>query len=126
MDIEKVAPQVAAMALANSGQVCIAIKRIYVHSSIYKEFSASMAKHVQSQVVADGLEKGTTLGPVQNAMQHGKLKDLIASLDTEKLSLLAGDTKTALANSKGYYVQPILVDNPPDTSRIVREEPFGT
>ncbi|KAF9876682.1 aldehyde dehydrogenase [Colletotrichum karsti] len=124
VDIKAVAPKIVTLALYNSGQVCVAIKRIYIHESIYDEMIAEMANVVKSFPVGDGQREGTMLGPVQNQMQFERVKDLLKDIEEQKLKLAAGSTAPA-SNGKGYFITPTMVDNPPDNSRIVVEEPFG-
>lgn len=77
-------------------------------------------------IVGDGMDKTTTLGPIQNEMQYNRLKDLVASIQSEGLTLATGDISTAFSDEgKGYFMKPVIVDNPPDDSKIVIEEPFG-
>ncbi|KAM5344179.1 hypothetical protein ACJ41O_012716 [Fusarium nematophilum] len=116
--------QVTALALYNSGQVCITIKRVYVHESVFYEFLAAMVKYAESLVVGNGLDEKTTLGPVQNAMQYERLQSLISLLGEEKSKTATGDLKIK-SGINGYFIDPIIVDNPPESSKIVVEEPFG-
>ncbi|PNY25946.1 Uncharacterized protein TCAP_04119 [Tolypocladium capitatum] len=125
VDIATVAPKVAHLALYNSGQVCIAIKRVYVHASIYQDFVAAMVRHVKSLVVGDGMDPASVLGPVQNVMQYQKLKNMVATIESDKLKVSAGDLQDTFPDRKGYFVNPVVVDDPPDDSEIVAEEPFG-
>ncbi|KAF4995718.1 hypothetical protein FDECE_12711 [Fusarium decemcellulare] len=124
VDIPTVAAKVTALALYNSGQVCIAIKRVYVHKSIYSQFLSEMVKYAQSLVLGNGLEEKTTLGPVQNVMQFERVQALISLLEKEKLKPVTGDLKATPAKD-GYFINPIIIENPPDDSKIVVEEPFG-
>ncbi|KAF4918120.1 putative aldehyde dehydrogenase FUS7 [Colletotrichum viniferum] len=124
VDIKAIAPKIVTLALYNSGQVCIAIKRIYIHESIYDELLTEMANVVNSFPVGDGQQEGTMLGPVQNQMQFERVKDLLKDIEEQKHKLAAGSTAPA-SNGKGYFITPTMVDNPPDNSRIVVEEPFG-
>ncbi|KAH7136982.1 aldehyde dehydrogenase [Dactylonectria estremocensis] len=124
VDIPTVAAKVAALALFNSGQVCIAIKRVYVHSDIYQEFIAEVARNVEALKVGNGLDENVSVGPVQNALQFDRLKSLVSSLKEEKVKVLTGDLD-ALSKEKGYFVNPVVIENPPDDSKIVTEEPFG-
>lgn len=106
-------------------QVCIAIKRIYVHSSIYDAFTEELVKFVQAMKVGDGIDETSQLGPVQNEMQYRKLQELVASIKSDGLRSLTGDLDNAFSNENGYFVNPVIIDNPPDNSSIVTEEPFG-
>lgn len=70
VDIKKTAPKVAEVAFANSGQVCLAVKRIYIHESIFDEFRDAMVDHIKNNMkFGNGIEEGVTHGPVQNSMQ---------------------------------------------------------
>ncbi|KAF6809692.1 aldehyde dehydrogenase [Colletotrichum sojae] len=124
VDIKAVAPKIAMLALYNSGQVCVAIKRIYIHESIYDELVAEMANVIKNLPVGDGQQEGTMLGPVQNQLQFERVKDLLKDIEAQQHKLAAGSTAPS-SSGKGYFITPTMVDNPPDNSRIVVEEPFG-
>ncbi len=66
--------QIATLAFLNSGQICLAIKRIYVHESIHDEFLKAMVEVTKSLKVGEGNEEGVFLGPIQNKMQYEKVK----------------------------------------------------
>lgn len=74
--------------------------------------------------MGDGLESTTVMGPVQNHLQFDRVKSLLADIQSHGLKLTAGSTSPSDAG-KGYFITPAVVDNPPDASRIVVEEPFG-
>lgn len=110
-------------AFGNSGQWCIAVKRLYVHSSIHAEFTAAFVEYAKSINVGDGMDPTSDLGPIQNRMQYEKLLELFD--DTRKQGYkfaLGGTIDESLA---GNFVPVTIVDNPPEDSRIVQEEPFG-
>ncbi|KAM5341980.1 hypothetical protein ACJ41O_015011 [Fusarium nematophilum] len=125
VDVASVAQKVAALALYNSGQVCVAIKRIYVHSTIYRDFLRALVEVAASLVVGDGFDESTFLGPIQNAIQYERVQEIIRSVRDGNLELALGEPETAKAPGKGYFLNPIIVDNPPEDSRVVKEEPFG-
>ncbi|KAJ5479974.1 hypothetical protein N7530_005483 [Penicillium desertorum] len=62
VDIEKVAEKVAFFAFLNSGQVCLNLKRIYVHSSIFDEFKDALVRQVKSYTVGDGSKTESPTG----------------------------------------------------------------
>lgn len=106
-------------------QVCIAIKRIYVHSSIYDTFMKELVAYVQGLIVGNGMDKASTTGPVQNAMQYRKIQCLVESIKADGLRVVTNNLDRAFSNDRGYFIEPIVVDNPPDDSQIVTQEPFG-
>jgi len=123
VDIESTAQKIATMAFLNSGQICIAIKRIYIHSSIYNEFRDAMVRFTKTLTVGNGLEDGTTHGPLQNSMQYERVQGFFADIEKQKWTTAVGGKNDD--NAKGYFIQPTIIDNPEDGSRIVIEEPFG-
>ncbi|KAK3065149.1 hypothetical protein LTS18_008301 [Coniosporium uncinatum] len=127
VDVKETAPKIAQLAFLNSGQICIAIKRIYVHSSIYEDFLAAFVEAIKALVVGDGYKENVSLGPIQNCMQFEKLQALLEDIDQQHLNVATGGRKFVQGAEigKGYFLKPTVVDNPPDESRIVREEPFG-
>lgn len=120
------APAVAAQkvyqgAMANSGQICVAIKRAYVHESIYDEFCQEIARLAEAAVVDDGTKQGTTIGPVQNRMQYDKVKSLIESAREGGTFLAGGE----LPDRPGFFIPPTIVAGLDDDAPLVREEQFG-
>lgn len=121
VDPKEAAPKLFQSAFQNSGQVCIAMKRLYVHDSIYDEMCDELANIANSTIVGDGLEQGTQLGPLQNKMQYDKVWDLIE--DARKSGkIVAGGEKM---DGKGYFIRPTIVRDIEDGSRLVDEEQFG-
>ncbi|MEP0070495.1 aldehyde dehydrogenase family protein [Pyruvatibacter sp.] len=121
VDPKEAAPQLFQSAFQNSGQVCIAMKRLYVHESIYDEMCAELAKLAEEAIIGDGLEQGTQLGPLQNKMQYDKVKDLIEDA-RDSGNIIAGGTTP---DQKGYFIRPTIVRDIEDGTRLVDEEQFG-
>ena len=122
VDVPATAEKVFWVAFRNSGQFCIAAKRVYVHEEIYDAFSQALVSYARTVKVGNGAEEGTKLGPIQNRMQFAKVNDLIASAKKDGLRfLLGGESK----NGPGYFVPVTIIDNPPENARVVVEEAFG-
>merc|ERR1712070_1157059 len=103
VDNKKTAPQVVMGAFQNSGQVCVATKRIYIHESIYKEFLEEMVNFTKTIQVGDS-ESGSLLGPVQNKMQYEKVKEFFA--DTKKNGYKFAIGEDTPSSDKGYFIKP--------------------
>jgi acyl-CoA reductase-like NAD-dependent aldehyde dehydrogenase len=63
------------------------------------------------------------LGPIQNEMQYNKVKSYFKDTKDHGYNFALGNGE--VDESKGYFINPTIVDNPPDDSVIVQEEPFG-
>lgn len=122
VDIDAIIPKIGILSYLCSSQICMMIKRLYVHEKIYDEFLDKLVTFVKTLKVGDGTEEDTFFGPVQNEMQFEKAKDLFSSLSTESLKTALGGS---IENSHGYYIHPTIVDNPPESSRVVQEEAFA-
>ncbi|KAL2850401.1 Aldehyde/histidinol dehydrogenase [Aspergillus pseudodeflectus] len=122
VDMDTVIPQVGILSYLCSSQICKIIKRLYVHEEIYDEFLGKLVAFVKSLKVGNGTEADVFFGPVQNKMQFEKTKNLFSSIDTEKLKPVLGGT---IEESNGYFIHPTIIDNPPDSSRVVQEEAFA-
>lgn len=120
-DPAKVAPGLFAGAFMNAGQVCLAIKRAYVHDSIYEEVCERLAQLAREAVVGDGLEQGVTIGPLQNRMQFEKVRDYLESTRADGRILAGGE----VSEGPGYFIAPTIVADVKDGDRIVDEEQFG-
>ncbi|KAJ4292682.1 hypothetical protein N0V90_009345 [Kalmusia sp. IMI 367209] len=123
VDIKKVAPEVVMGAFQNSGQVCVATKRIYIHESIYKDFLQEMVNFTKTIKVGNPEDGDNLLGPIQNSMQYEKVKDFFADSKSKGYKFAVGQPD--IAAGKGFFIQPTIIDNPPNDSRIIAEEPFG-
>jgi len=110
-------------AFFNSGQVCVASKRIYIHESIYKPFLAKMIEFTRTIKVGPADQEGVLLGPIQNSMQYEKVKGYFEDSKKQGYKFAVGEPD--VNPGKGYFINPAIIDNPPEDSRIVQEEPFG-
>lgn len=123
VDVEATARALFWGAFVNSGQICIAAKRIYVHAAIYERMAAAFAALARDTHMGPGTSAGVELGPVQNRRQFERLRELLADCRERGLKLLCGGEPDP--DRPGYFFPVTVVDNPPDDARIVREEPFG-
>ena len=123
VDVPAITERLFWAAFKNSGQICVATKRVYIHEDVYDALSASLAAYAKSVVVGDGMEQGVQMGPVQNRAQFDRVKELIADARATGLRFLAGGEVDG--GEGGYFVPVTLIDNPPEQSRVVQEEAFG-
>jgi acyl-CoA reductase-like NAD-dependent aldehyde dehydrogenase len=122
VDPKAVAKKIFFACFVNSGQVCMAIKRIYAHESVYDALCAALVDEARKARVGNGLDPATELGPLQNKMQYDKVLGLIADTKKAGATFLAGGE---IPPGPGYFLPPTLVTDIADDSRLVQEEQFG-
>jgi acyl-CoA reductase-like NAD-dependent aldehyde dehydrogenase len=122
VDPKAIAKKVFFASFVNSGQVCMAIKRIYAHEKIYDALCAALVAEAKKAVVGNGLDPKTELGPIQNKMQYDKVVGIIEDTKRRGGKFLIGGE---IPKSPGYFLPPTLVTDVPEDSRLVREEQFG-
>ncbi|RAR59248.1 acyl-CoA reductase-like NAD-dependent aldehyde dehydrogenase [Paraburkholderia unamae] len=122
-DIERIAPQLFAAAFVNSGQVCMAIKRLYVHESLHDRLAALLCEQAASLVVGDGFDPATAMGPVQNLAQFESVKAVLRDVRADpKARVLTGGYAR---EGCGYFIEPTVVAGLAEGTRLVDQETFG-
>ncbi|MEM6936229.1 MAG: aldehyde dehydrogenase family protein, partial [Pseudomonadota bacterium] len=105
----------------NSGQTCGALKRLYVHDSIYEETCQALTDFAANVPMGDGMDENNVLGPLQNEMQFNKVKELVEDAKAQGARILCGGEPTG----QGYFYPITLVADIKDGTRLVDEEQFG-
>lgn len=99
------------------------IKRLYVHGAIYDQFRDALVAFSKTIKTGDGFEPDVLVGPIQNSMQYEKVKAMYSQIKEEGWTCALGGS--IQESSKGYFIEPAIIDNPPEHSKIVTDEPFG-
>ena len=117
-----VAKAIFAGAFNNNGQVCSAIKRVYVPESLYDQVVDGLVAQASAVKVGDGTEAGTKLGPINNAPQFERVKELVDDAVSHGATAAAGGRPI---ERPGYFFEPTILSDVTDGTRIVDEEQFG-
>lgn len=121
-DIDAIAPKLFWSAFINSGQRCMAIKRVLVHESQIDRLGAALAELANQVRMGDGFEPDVELGPVQNRPQFERVLGLIANALERGGRALAGG---AALNRPGYFIAPTVIVGVAEGAPLVDEEQFG-
>jgi len=122
VDPAAIAPRLFWGAFQNSGQVCSAIKRLYVHERVYKRVAEALTEFARTVRVGDGLDPASELGPVSTEPQLRRVEELVADAKASGGRIRVGGARTG---SRGYFFTPTLFEELPDQARLVAEEQFG-
>ena len=108
----------------NCGQICTAVKRLFVFESVAEEFIKKLEAGIRNLRVGNGLHEDVDMGPLNNRRQWEYIKELVAELKEKEEGriLTGGRVPEGSDYSKGYFFEPTLVA---DESRLLNEEVFG-
>lgn len=121
-DIDTIAPKLFWSAFVNSGQRCMAVKRVLVHESLLERLGAALANLANQVKVGDGMEPGVELGPIQNRPQFERVLGLIEDALKRGGRALAGG---AALDRPGYFIAPTVITGVAEGTPLVDEEQFG-
>ncbi len=109
-----------------AGQICMAIKRIYVHESIFQRFIDDFVDVASQIVVGNGLDERVTMGPLNNKEQLEKVRGLVQEAEKRGAKVIrTGKILDKKTFNKGYFHLPTIITGVDHTYRVVKEEQFG-
>ncbi|KAJ5398876.1 hypothetical protein N7465_009365 [Penicillium sp. CMV-2018d] len=118
-DLETAVAQTQFSIQFNSGQVCSANSRIYVHESVAKRFVKLFREKFSAVRMGDPLDPTTTHGPQIDMLQYNRIKEYLDIGENDGRLSLGGDA------NDGFFVQPTIFEGVAEDSRLMQEEVFG-
>ena len=119
---KEVAQKIFWGAFENSGQICSAIKRVYVHEKVYSTVLETLGEIAQGVKVGNGLDAGIQLGPLNNKPQFERVTELVEDAKKHGAKIVTGGKRLG---NEGYFYAPTIVSEISDGVRLVDEEQFG-
>ena len=123
-DLDVAVPGVAWAALLNNGQVCTSTERIYVHESLYTDFTSLIAEYVEGLVLGDPLDRGTDLGPMARETYREKVERQVADAVQRGARVLTGGRRPPHL-PLGYFYQPTVLVEVDREMEVMCQETFG-
>ena len=121
-DVDTAARLLAGAKYRNAGQVCVSPTRVLVQEPVYDRFVASFVAHSRAVKVGDGLEPGTTMGPMANPRRIAAMESLIDDATRRGATVRTGGNRIG---NKGNFFEPTVITDVPRDARMMNEEPFG-
>src|ERR1700736_57392 len=121
-DPEKTADTIAAFKYRNAGQVCISPTRFYVQEPVYDRFLKRFTEFANAIKLGDGLEAGTTMGPLANARRLDAMEAIVNDSKSRGGKIVTGGKRRG---NQGYFFEPTVITDLPDDSKLMTQEPFG-
>ncbi|MGO4248414.1 aldehyde dehydrogenase family protein [Paenarthrobacter sp. RAF54_2] len=110
-------------AFINTGQTCAALKRLYVHDSIYDAVCEELITVAKAMPMGNGLDENNVLGPLQNKAQYNVVDDLVEAAKASGARVLIGGNPDR--EQPGFFYPTTLVADIDNDNPLVAEEQFG-
>jgi len=121
-DVEAAADIMAGSKFRNAGQVCVSPTRFYVQEKAYDKFVARFLDKVKGLKVGPGVDPETKMGPLAHKRRVPAIAGFVEDADARGAKILTGGHKLG---ERGSFFEPTVVDEPPEDSKLMTQEPFG-
>ena len=121
-DVKAAAISSAVRKMRNAGQVCTSPTRFFVHESIFDEYAREFVERSKATIIGNGMERGVEMGPTANCRRVPALRALVEDAQAQGATIATGGSGFL---KKGYFFEPTVLLNVPETAKIMHEEPFG-
>ncbi|WP_029002646.1 NAD-dependent succinate-semialdehyde dehydrogenase [Azorhizobium doebereinerae] len=121
-DVDLAARQIAGAKFRNAGQVCVSPTRFLVQEKVYEQFVDKFVATAKTVKVGNGLEEGTTMGPLANERRIPAMETLLNDARQKGAEIRTGGSRIG---NKGYFFEPTVVTGVTREMRMMNEEPFG-
>jgi succinate-semialdehyde dehydrogenase/glutarate-semialdehyde dehydrogenase len=108
--------------MRNGGEACTSANRFHVHESVAETFADKLAQRIGALTVGRGTEDGVQVGPLIDESQRSKVAELVADAVSKGARVLTGGQRQ---DGPGYFYEPTVLADVPDTAELLREEIFG-
>jgi succinate-semialdehyde dehydrogenase/glutarate-semialdehyde dehydrogenase len=119
-DLDKAVEGAIVSKYRNNGQTCVCANRLYVQDAVYDAFAAKLKVAVEKLKIGNGLEEGTTTGPLIDDKAVAKVQEHIADALSKGATLLTGGKAL-----EGNFFEPTVLVNVAKHSAVAKEETFG-
>jgi succinate-semialdehyde dehydrogenase/glutarate-semialdehyde dehydrogenase len=121
-DLDKAVEGAIISKYRNNGQTCVCANRIYVQDAVYDLFAEKLKIAVEKLKIGNGLEEGTTTGPLIDEKAVAKVKEHIEDAVAKGARLISGGKPHALG---GTFFEPTILADVPKEALVSKDETFG-
>src|SRR5919202_5247607 len=125
-DLDEAAKAISVGRFFNCGQACLAIKRLYVQEGIFDALLERLVERARKLKPGNGMERDTRMGPMHTETQRAEVEAQVQdALDRGARVVFGGGRPEGAEYERGNFVNPTILVDVPDDSRMVTEEVFG-
>lgn len=121
-DLDRAVDGAMVAKMRNGGESCVAANRIFVHRDVATEFVRRFTSRMRQVSVGEGTDPATGLGPLIDERQLAKVSALVADAVVKGADCVLGGSRKP---GRGYYFEPTVLYNIPETADLSTEEIFG-
>ncbi len=121
-DLDRAIEAAAEAVFLNSGQMCFAGTRLYVHDKVFEKVIEGVVAIAAKMKLGPGLDPTVDMGPLVSAKQQQRVLTYLTDGKAHGGTVVVGGRKGRLP---GYFVEPTVVVATDPAARVVREEIFG-
>ena len=121
-DLDKAVEGAIISKFRNNGQTCVCANRLYIQDGVYDAFAEKLAVAVAKLQIGNGLQEGTTTGPLIDDKAVAKVQERIADALGKGARLLTGGKPHTLG---GSFFEPTILVDVPKHAAVAKEETFG-
>jgi succinate-semialdehyde dehydrogenase/glutarate-semialdehyde dehydrogenase len=123
-DVEKAASDVAALKTGNTGQICVAPNRIFVHKKVFVQFEKLLKEKLEKTKIGFGRENKPDMGPLVDKRSRDRVMKMVQDDIAAGATLVLGG-KIPSGMETGAFMEPTILKNITNQHRCFREEIFG-
>lgn len=112
----------AALKIGNTGQICVAPNRFFIHESVIDEFTAGIVEQFKNAKIGFGRENQADMGPLTNRASVVKVQNIVTEAIEQGGELKYGGQ---VLEQKGYYFPPTAIRMNNNQAEILQHEIFG-
>ena len=126
-DFDKALDLAVILSFWNSGQICVAANRIFVHKNIYDKFLKAFVKRTSELKLGFGVKENPDvfMGPVVSRSDRDRMFDLVDDAVSKGATLEYGGEIPEGFPEKGNWIEPTVLSGMTSDMRVFREETFG-
>ena len=123
-DFEKALDLAIGLKFGNTGQICVAANRIFVHKNIHDKFLNAYIKRASKLKLGFGVEETPDMGPLITRNDRDRMFDLIDDAISKGATIEYGG-KIPKGLENGNWIQPTVISRMTTDMRLFTEETFG-
>ena len=106
----------------NCGQMCLGVKRLFVHESVYDSFVGQLRGILEKKAVGPGTDRSSRMGPMHLAYQRQEIEQQVEDARGRGARVLVGGARPdGDGLTRGNFYLPTLIEDAPWDSRVLRE-----